>query len=1084
MAKRYLGAWLVLLACLMVTGYASYRSKSSVESDAQRQLAFDCDEIQLKITGRLEAHKQVLLGAAALFDASVSVERDEWRAYAKRMQIDQHFNGIQGLGFSLLIPKDQLARHVAEIRKEGFPEYTVRPADERAAYSSIIYLEPFTGRNLRAFGYDMYSEPVRRAAMAQARDGNTAALSGKVLLMQETDQDVQAGTLMYMPVYRKSMPVETAEQRRAALFGWVYSPFRMDDLLKGVMKGWDDPAGPHLHMQIYDGHSADADGLLYNSEVSPSPSSLTLERHMDLYGREWTLRFARGEGSVSRPDYSKAWITLAGGVAGSSLLFLLMLSYLDTRRNAARIAAELTAELRNSSSELALHNKILDQVSLGVSFLAVLDDLVHQVEAMHPGVLCSIFLLDKDGEHLHYGAAPSLPDTYSQAVDGLAISDGIGSCATAAYRGERVIVADMQQHPNWESLHALASQAGVRSCWSQPIKDSAGRVLGAFTIYHNKPAQPSDTEIVLMERYAKLAALVIERIRIQDDLRLKDLALNATANAVLITDKEAYIEWANQAFCKLTGFSQSEAIGRRPKDLIKSGSQSESYYRQLWQTILAGKEWRGELINRHKDGTLYHEEMTITPVINEQGEITHFVAVKQDITERKLNEARIQRISNLYAALSQCNEAIVRCTSEDQLYAEICRSAVQFGGIKMAWIGMVDEASLRVVPVASYGEGMEYLEDIQISTDADDPAGHGPTGTAIRENKPFWCQDFLHDPATTLWHERGARFGWGASAALPLKRNGVAIGAFTLYAHELDAFDEAARNLLVEMAIDISYALDNFAREAERKRAEERIQLLAHFDQLTGLPNRALFNDRIKYAISSAQRSNKQLAVLFLDLDHFKNINDTLGHSIGDALLMQLAIRLKSVVREQDTVSRQGGDEFILVLPDADADGAAHVAEKLLRAVADPYQIEQHELNVTSSIGVAIYPDDGEDFESLYKSVDVAMYRAKQDGRNNYRFFTPGNASSFGASSETGKRLAPCAETRPITAALSASGVVAGWPYHRCGSIAALAASRVGCGFAGRIHPDRGGQRPDPADRGMGAAHCGSPDESHGWTAA
>jgi diguanylate cyclase (GGDEF)-like protein len=375
-------------------------------------------------------------------------------------------------------------------------------------------------------------------------------------------------------------------------------------------------------------------------------------------------------------------------------------------------------------------------------------------------------------------------------------------------------------------------------------------------------------------------------------------------------------------------------------------------------------------------------------VVNVQGEITHFVAVKQDITERKANEAKVQRVSNLYAALSQCNEAIVRCTNENELFPKICQSAVQFGGMKMAWIGLVDETSQRVVPVSSYGEGVEYVDGIQISASANDAIGRGPTGTAIRENQPFWCQDFQHDSATTPWHERAAHFDWGSAAALPLRRNGVPIGAFTLYAREVNAFDEAAHKLLAEMAVDISYALDNFAREAEQKRAEEHIQLLAHFDQLTGLPNRALFNDRIKYAISSAQRSNKQLAVLFLDLDHFKNINDTLGHSIGDALLVQLAKRLKSVVREQDTVSRQGGDEFILVLPDTDADGAVHVAEKLLRAVADSYQIEQLELNVTSSIGIAIYPDDGADFESLYKNVDVAMYRAKQDGRNNYLFFT------------------------------------------------------------------------------------------------
>jgi diguanylate cyclase (GGDEF)-like protein/PAS domain S-box-containing protein len=992
-SMRYMRAWLVLLACLLATGYASYYARSVVDSDAQRQFAFDCDEILLKIEGRLQAQKQVLLGAAALFDASESIERDEWHAYAKRMQIDQHFNGIQGLGFSLLISKDRLARHIAEIRKQGFPEYTVHPEGEREVYSSIIYLEPFAGRNLRAFGYDMYAESVRRAAMAQARDGNMASLSDKVTLAQETASDVQAGTLMYMPVYRKLMPVETIEQRRAALYGWVYSPFRMDDMLAGVLKDRDNPAASHLHLQVYDGHGTDANSLLYNSEAMQAattrPSALfTLERHMSLLGNEWTLHFTRADGSASDLDYSKAWLTLAGGLGASLLLFLLMLSYLDTRRNAARIAAELTTELRNSARELALHNRILNQISVGMSLPDVLNELVQQVEAMHPGMQCAIFLLDEAGKHLRCGAAPSLPVAYIKAVEELAVSDGGGSCGTAAYRGERVIVEDVQQHPYWESLCGLLSQTDIRSCWSEPIKDNAEHVFGTFSVYRKKTARPSDTEIVLMERYAKLAALVIERIRIQDDLRLKDLALNAAANAVVITDNNARIKWANQAFSTLTGYSVSEAIGQRMKDLLKSGMQSHPYYEQLWQAIISGQVWRGELVNRHKDGTLYHEEMTITPVLNGLGEITHYVAVKQDITQRKANETKVQRITNLYAALSQCNEAIVRCASEDELFPQICRIAVESGGMKMAWIGLVDEAKKSVMPVASYGDGVEYLQGMQIPLDANDPSGRGPTGTAIRENQPFWCQDFLHDPVTAPWHERGLRYSWGGSASLPLQRNGVVIGSFTIYADEVNAFDVAARKLLVEMAIDISYALDNFARETERKRAEERIQQLVHFDQLTGLPNQALFADRIKHALSTAQHSRAQLAILFLDLDHFKNINDTLGHRIGDELLVEVAKRLRSAVREEDTVSRQGGDEFVLVLPDTDADGAAHAAEKLLAVFARACQIEQHELNVTTSIGIAMYPSDGEDFESLYKCADVAMYRAKHDGRNNYRFFT------------------------------------------------------------------------------------------------
>jgi diguanylate cyclase (GGDEF)-like protein/PAS domain S-box-containing protein len=175
----------------------------------------------------------------------------------------------------------------------------------------------------------------------------------------------------------------------------------------------------------------------------------------------------------------------------------------------------------------------------------------------------------------------------------------------------------------------------------------------------------------------------------------------------------------------------------------------------------------------------------------------------------------------------------------------------------------------------------------------------------------------------------------------------------------------------------------------EQKIAREQIDRLAHFDQLTGLPNRTLLNDRFKYALSLAQRSGEPLAVMFLDLDHFKDINDTLGHNIGDQVLMELATRLKDAVRDEDTLSRQGGDEYILILPATDADGAGLVASKLIEVVTQPCHIEGHELTVTASVGISIYPHDGTNLDLLSKNADIAMYRAKREGRNSFRFYTP-----------------------------------------------------------------------------------------------
>ena len=212
------------------------------------------------------------------------------------------------------------------------------------------------------------------------------------------------------------------------------------------------------------------------------------------------------------------------------------------------------------------------------------------------------------------------------------------------------------------------------------------------------------------------------------------------------------------------------------------------------------------------------------PLRDGDGQIIGLFGISRDITERQESTGRIRHLARLYAALSQCNQAIVRCTTEEELFPQICRDAVNFGSMKMAWIAMVDASSRRAIPVASHGQGEEYLADIEISIDAEDSFGNGPTGTAIRDNQPVWCQDFSSDPRTAAWHERAGQFGWGASAALPLHRNGNVVGAFNLYAAEVNAFDEDIRELLVEMAMDISFALDGFAREAARATAEKALR--------------------------------------------------------------------------------------------------------------------------------------------------------------------------------------------------------------------------------------------------------------------
>lgn len=193
-----------------------------------------------------------------------------------------------------------------------------------------------------------------------------------------------------------------------------------------------------------------------------------------------------------------------------------------------------------------------------------------------------------------------------------------------------------------------------------------------------------------------------------------------------------------------------------------------------------------------------------------------------------------------------------------------------------------------------------------------------------------------------------------------------------------------------ERTVELSATIQTLNQEVEdRKRIQERIHWMAHFDSLTELPNRAFFAERSKEAIAQARANNSPLAVIFLDLDRFKHVNDSLGHKVGDALLQDIAKRLRAVVREKDTVARVGGDEFVLLLPGANAQGAARVASKLQEAALQPYQIGHHELNMSPSMGIALFPQDGDNIDDLTQSADVAMYHAKLDGRSTYRFFTP-----------------------------------------------------------------------------------------------
>jgi PAS domain S-box-containing protein len=325
-------AWLVLTISLIATLWGWFMVKQASEQQI-RSTVFDyrVERIKNAILNRMFVYQQVLEGGVGLFAASVSVERDEWHDYVQNLHLEKNYSGIQGVGFSKRILPQDLANHQAEIRAEGgwFANYSLRPAGEREEYTSIIYLEPMDKRNQQAIGYDMFSEPTRHTAMVRARDTGEAALSGKVKLVQEIDEDVQAGCLLYIPVYQNGQPHDTVAEKRATLVGYVYSPFRMNNLMRGIF-GEDHDLQIDFH--IYDADNINnltPDKLIYdeakthhtkNDPFNDSPQFTRIDT-LVIAGHPWTIQFA------TLPDFEVATqtyiahIVLFGGLLVSFLLF-------------------------------------------------------------------------------------------------------------------------------------------------------------------------------------------------------------------------------------------------------------------------------------------------------------------------------------------------------------------------------------------------------------------------------------------------------------------------------------------------------------------------------------------------------------------------------------------------------------------------------------------------------------------------------------------------------------------------------------------------------------------------------------------
>ena len=352
-------------------------------------------------------------------------------------------------------------------------------------------------------------------------------------------------------------------------------------------------------------------------------------------------------------------------------------------------------------------------------------------------------------------------------------------------------------------------------------------------------------------------------------------------------------------------------------------------------------------------------------------------------------EQDLKRSRRLYHTLSETNQLILRLVKPETLYAEVCRIAVEEGGFKLAWIGVPESESLRIVTARGM---IQHLAQQTLPSEGDSGGCDNLVILAYHQGRVQICNDFSTDSDARAWYLCTPHQGLSAAAALPLRVGEQTIGVFVLYSDQVDFFNEEILNLLEEMARDVAFAWDNYQREADLVHSRERVQYLAYYDPLTGLPNRALLRERLTQAINRCQQHGHIGALFHLDIDRFKQVNTSLGHEMGDHLLRQVGQDLKRALHPADTLAHIGGDEFLVLTEElSDGSGPSHqaraLADRLRKALAHAYVLDGHSIHVRVSMGIVLFPNDEGDGDQLLRHAATAMHRAKAQGGDTICFF-------------------------------------------------------------------------------------------------
>lgn len=630
LGPRLLVLILLVVPCIYAVWALSVRL---VQRESQVRFERLCEVEAATIERTLANLSSDLTAVAEFVSDEPGTARTTWKSLS--MPLFKRSQGLQAVGYARWVREGQMAALLAEIRAEGFGTFAVKPAGERAEAAVVIHIEPFEGRNLRSFGYDLWSEPIRRTALGQARDTGVPTLTSRLLLSPESNSDTQPGAILIVPAYRAGRSLHSIEARRDALRGFVFAPIRIRDLQPSRL-GEDDPL---LMLKVHHGLDAgDANLMLSGNEGLPvhlasHASSFVHRRTLSLAGQVFTLQFSSLPRFEVACSSSFPFVTTGFAAALGAFALALCVGYGLARRRLEQRAASVTLALQNNEAELSRSHR-----DMAIAF-DKLQELSIQQKAILDNAGYAIICTDPNGTVVVFNPAAERMLGYSaNELIGLKTPAIFHDAAEVTQRAQHFSVELREPVSPGFDVFVIRSRRGLFNEyeWTYIRKDgSRFPVLLNVTVISDQ-----DNRI---RGYLGIAVDITARRRAEARLlssmrETRDLKTALDANAIIeITDKRGVITYVNDNFCRISKYSRGELLGQEHR-LINSGYHPKEFFRNLYHTLGRKETWHGEIRNKAKDGSIFWVDTTIVPMLDDGGQVFEFIIIRMDITQRKSAE--------------------------------------------------------------------------------------------------------------------------------------------------------------------------------------------------------------------------------------------------------------------------------------------------------------------------------------------------------------------------------------------------------------------------------------------------------------